>query len=123
VFNVAQNEFDNVHGIFRYAEPMSGAIEAVKELSKHFDLYIATAAPWKNPESAGDKLCWLQHHFGGLFAKKVAITHCKHMLIGDYLIDDRLVNGAAEFQGQHIHFGTLTFPDWSSVLKHLLPST
>ncbi len=121
VTGVLQGEFDHVHGIFRYAVPMPGAIEAVQVLKQHFDLYVATAAPWKNPESAGDKLCWLQHYFGNTFAKKVAITHCKHLLIGDYLIDDRLVNGAAQFQGQHIHFGaTEEFKGWTEVTAYLL---
>ena len=120
VEGVAPDEFDNVHGIFRYCQPMPGAIEAVKALSKEFDLYIATAAPWKNPESTGDKLCWLQHYFGGQFAKKVAITHCKHMLRGDYLIDDRLTNGAKDFRGMHIHFGSSRFPDWNAVTTFLL---
>jgi len=120
VRGVPQGEFDHVHGIFRYAQPMPGAIEAVELLKDRYDLYIATAAPWKNPESAGDKLCWLQHYFGHQFAKKVCITHCKHLLIGDYLIDDRLTNGAAEFRGKHIHFGQSEFPNWLAVVNYLL---
>ena len=39
--------------------------------------------------------------------------------MGDYLIDDRLRNGAEKFNGEHIHFGTEKFPDWNSVLKYL----
>ena len=35
-------------------------------------------------------------------------------------LDNRTVNGAAEFQGEHIHFGTEKFPDWKSVLEYLL---
>ncbi len=30
-----------------------------------------------------------------------------------------MVNDAAEFQGEHIHFGTERFPDWKSVLEYL----
>ncbi len=111
---------DSTHGIFRYAPMLNGAKEAINILKDHFDLYIATAAPWRNPESAADKLCWLQHHFGSLFVKKVCITHCKHMLLGEYLIDDRLANGAAEFQGKHIHFGHAPFQGWKEVVEYLL---
>jgi hypothetical protein len=39
--------------------------------------------------------------------------------MGDYLIDDRKANGAGEFRGTHIHFGTEEFPDWAAVLKYL----
>jgi hypothetical protein len=40
--------------------------------------------------------------------------------MGDYLIDDRTKNGAGEFKGELIHFGTDKFPDWDSVLEYLL---
>ena len=33
------------------------------------------------------------------------ITHRKDMLIGDYLIDDRLANGAGNFKGELLRFG------------------
>ena len=40
-------------------------------------------------------------------------------MIGDYLIDDRRFNGASEFKGEWIHFGSEQYPNWSSVLKVL----
>ena len=40
-------------------------------------------------------------------------------MIGDYLIDDRRFNGASEFQGEWIHFGSEKYPDWKSVLQYL----
>tara|TARA_B100000768_G_C10943638_1_gene234739 strand:- start:124 stop:267 length:144 start_codon:yes stop_codon:yes gene_type:complete len=40
-------------------------------------------------------------------------------LIGDYLIDDNPCNGASEFQGKWIHFGSKYFPDWKTVLEYL----
>ena len=33
------------------------------------------------------------------------ITHRKDLLIGEYLIDDRLANGAEHFRGKLISFG------------------
>ena len=38
----------------------------------------------------------------------------------DFLIDDRPNNGAKNFEGKWIHFGSEDFPDWSSVIKYLL---
>jgi hypothetical protein len=37
------------------------------------------------------------------------------------LIDDRGKNGASEFEGKWIQFGSDRFPDWQSVLDNLLP--
>ena len=45
----------------------------------------------------------------------VQISHRKDLLMGDFLIDDRTKNGAAEFKGKHIHFGTDEFPNWNAV--------
>jgi 5'-nucleotidase len=49
----------------------------------------------------------------------VIFSHNKHLNQGDYLIDDRKANGAGDFKGMHIHFGTDEFPDWAAVLKYL----
>jgi 5'(3')-deoxyribonucleotidase len=113
---------DEIPNIFRNPLPIKGAVEAVKKLeeSGKYELYIATAAPWNNPSSASDKRLWVEEYFGELFTRKMAITHLKNMLIGDYLIDDRTKNGAGEFKGEHIHFGNNEFPNWESVLEKLL---
>ena len=47
------------------------------------------------------------------------LSHNKNLNRGHYLIDDRDKNGAKEFEGEHIHFGTEKFPDWQSVMKYL----
>jgi len=39
--------------------------------------------------------------------------------MGDYLIDDRLKNGADKFQGELIYFGSDQFPDWKAVVVYL----
>ena len=36
------------------------------------------------------------------------------------MIDDRIANGVADFEGEHIHFGTEKFPSWKQVLDYLL---
>ena len=112
---------DEIPNIFRHAPPIEGAIEAVRKLeeSGKYELYIATAAPWENPSAAMDKRLWIVEYFGELFVKRMAITHLKNMLIGDYLIDDRTKNGAGEFKGTHIHFGQ-NGTDWNEVLRLLL---
>lgn len=66
-----------------------------------------------------DKLLWIKTYIGELAKKKVIFSHNKHLNMGDYLIDDRTANGASEFKGKHIHFGTERFPNWKSVLEFL----
>ena len=118
---------DHIHGIFRNPKPIEGSIEAIQKLhsSGKYDLFIATTAPWGNPQAAADKRYWIEQWFGRLFHKRLIITSRKDLLVGDYLIDDRVKNGAGEFgsitnRGQHIHFGSEKFPDWESVIDFLL---
>ena len=58
--------------------------------------------------------------FGKIAHKRLILSHHKNLNLGDFLIDDRTVNGASLFQGEHIHFGTDGFPDWASVCNYLL---
>jgi len=126
------NEPDNIPGIFKSPKPIEGSIEAIKELDRSgkYDLHIATSAPWGNPESLTHKRIWIENHFGDLFKKKFTVTHTKDMLIGDYLIDDRLKNGASNFKGELIRFGWdyenkvwNQYTNWISVLNYLLPES
>ena len=59
--------------------------------------------------------------------KKIVITHHKDKLIGDYLIDDRLKNGAEDFKGELLSFGWAyerkewnEYPTWDHILHKLL---
>lgn len=110
---------DDVPGIFSLMDPMPGAIEAYQTLSEKYDMYILSTAPWKNPSAWSDKLLWVKKYLGDYAHKRLILTHHKNLNIGDYLIDDRIKCGVDRFQGEHIHFGTERFPDWSSVLKYL----
>lgn len=113
---------DELPGVFRNTPPMKGAVEAVQKLydSGKYDMHVATTNSWGNPAGATDKRYCIEHLFGKIFYKRLTITHSKHLLIGDYLIDDRTKNGASKFGGKHIHFGTDKFPDWPTVVRYLL---
>ena len=112
--------FDEVPGIFSMMDPMDGAIESFNELAKHFDAYILSTAPWENQTAWSDKLNWVKKYLGVSAHKRLILSHHKNLNAGDYLIDDRLKNGADKFMGEHIHFGTERFPDWKSVREYLL---
>lgn len=118
-------EYDNIPGIFALMDPVPGAIEAVDRLKEKYDLYILSSSPWENPTALGDKLAWVKKYFGGdgqenIFFRKVIFSSVKHLNRGDILIDDRTANGAGDFLGRHIHFGSYEFPNWQSVLNSLL---
>lgn len=115
-----EGRLDEVPGIFSLMDPMPGAIEAVHELSKYYDMYILSTAPWKNLTAWSDKIEWLTKHFGDLFKKRVILTHCKHLCDGDYLVDDRAKNGASEFPGKWVQFGSERYPDWEEVTRYLI---
>ena len=121
---------DHIQGLFRIAPPIKGAVEAIKKLhnSGKYELFIATSAPWGNPQSLTDKRFWLEDYFDNIFHKRLFTTHRKDLLMGDYLIDDRLKNGAGEFKGKLLRFGydwennnsPNEYPNWDSILDYLL---
>lgn len=104
--------------IFSRLQPLTGAIESVTTLQKHAEVYFLSTPMWGVPQSFTDKRLWIEQHFGDSAKKRLILTHRKDLNMGDYLIDDRLKNGAAEFKGKHIHFGSKDFPDWKSVIKY-----
>lgn len=106
--------------LFHYLPPYEGAITAVNRLFELFDVYFLSTPMWEIPESFSGKRIWLEKHFGDKCKKRLILTHRKDLNIGDYLVDDRLRNGASEFTGEHIHFGTEEFPDWNVTLQYLI---
>ena len=91
-----------------------------KTLSKVYDAHILSTPPWANPSAWTDKCEWVQNYMGASAYKRLVISHRKDLSRGDYLIDDRTANGAGQFKGEHIHFGTKKFPTWKNVLSYLL---
>ena len=111
--------YDQIPGLFSLMSPIEGAVKAVKTLSQHYDVYILSTAPWKNLSAWSDKRTWVTKYFHGIFYKRIILTHRKDFVIGDYLIDDRSRNGASEFCGEWIQFGSDEFLDWESVVSYL----
>ena len=120
VINEYESNLDEVPNIFSLMEPLEGAIGSFKILSQRYDTYILSTAPWKNSSAWSDKVKWVQKYLGESAYKRLILTHHKNLNHGDYLIDDRTKNGAGEFKGELIQFGTEKFPDWKSVCSYLL---
>ena len=107
-------------GFFENLSPIEGAIEAFKKLSKKYETYFLSTAPWTNIHAPSEKRIWVEKHLGRYAFKKLILTHNKGLLKGDFLIDDRTMNGVKEFEGEHIHFGSEKFKTWNDVLDYLL---
>jgi 5'(3')-deoxyribonucleotidase len=114
------DRLDEVPGIFGLMQPMQGAIEAIHELHKHFDVYILSTAPWLNASAWHDKVEWIKKYLPEIAYKRLILSHHKHLNKGHYLIDDRTANGAGDFEGEHIHFGQAGFKNWEDVSAYLL---
>ena len=115
VYKEKTDIIDDSETIFINAKPIAHALESIAELEKYYDVYILSTAPWHNVHSWSQKRLWVEKYMPTMF-KKLILTHHKEQLIGDYLIDDRLKNGAAEFKGKHIHIFNDEFPTWQRVL-------
>ncbi len=114
-----EGRLDEIPGIFSKMNPFAGAIEAYTELVNLFDTYILSTAPWENPTAWSDKLIWVKKYLGNSARKRLILSHNKNLNFGDFLVDDRLKNGASKFAGEHIHFGSESFPNWQVVTKYL----
>ena len=105
---------------YRDLEPIDGAIDAWHALQEKYETYILSTPPWSNPDAWSEKRKWVEQHFGKSANKKLILCHHKGLVKGDFLIDDRIANGVADFDGEHIHFGQEGFEGWNKVLEHLL---
>ena len=111
---------DEIPGIFSLMRPLNGAILSFERLSKKYDTYILSTAPWENASAWSDKNLWVKKYLGEIAYKRLILTHHKNLNFGDLLIDDRTANGADLFKGEHIIFGSKKYPNWKSVRNYLL---
>ena len=116
---------DELPGLFALMPPMQGALEAFRELAQHFDVYILSTAPWRNPSAWQHKVEWVHMHLGmdeeSPAYKRLILSHHKNLNRGDFLVDDRVRHrGVDKFEGEVIEFGSEQFPDWAAVTAHLM---
>jgi 5'-nucleotidase len=121
-----ENEGIKGHRLFKHPsaykdlEPIDGAIDAWHALQEKYETYILSTPPWSNPDAWSEKRKWVEQFFGKSANKKLILCHNKGLVKGDFLIDDRIANGVADFDGEHIHFGQEGAENWAVILKNLL---
>jgi len=119
--NLDRAEVAREYGFYLGLAPLPGAIEAVGELDKVFNIYILTTPKWSNPSSFMEKRMWIERHLYNPGFKKLILTHNKGLFSGRALVDDNPTrNNQNAFGGELIVFGQSPFEDWSKVLPYLL---
>lgn len=65
-----------------------------------YEVYFIATPHWAHPEIWSEKRIRLEKLFDSKkVRKRLILCHQKHLLIGDYLIDDCWYNGAMRFMG------------------------
>ena len=106
---------DLIPGIFRNLEMIDGAREGFEFLMENFETYILSSPSWDNYNSWTHKRLWVSENLGESIRKRLILSHNKSLLRGDYLIDDNPWNGAKDFDGEWLQFGSERFPNWDSI--------
>lgn len=77
--------------LFINLEPVNDAIDVFKRLyySEKIEMYIVTAA---HPRTVEAKFAWIEKHLPFFPKKQVIVCSAKHMIKGDYLLDDGMHN-------------------------------
>ncbi len=113
-------------GFFDNLEVMEGSQAALLELSRHHDIFIASAA-MEVPSSFDAKFKWLQKHFAFIPTSRIVFCGDKNIIDADVLVDDRSRH-FKEFRGTGILFtaphnvgerANLRANNWSDVLRIL----
>ena len=78
-------------GFFRNLSVMKDSVEILKEMNRHYEIFIVSAAT-EFPNSLKDKLEWLLEHFPFLTWKQLTLCGDKRLVYGDYMIDDHVRN-------------------------------
>ena len=98
----ALREYPNAAGFFRDLPIIADSQEILLELSKKYELFIATAA-MEFPNSFVDKYNWLQQHFPFIHWRNYVFCGDKSIINADYLIDDNAYNFDG-FRGEGLLF-------------------
>ena len=94
-----------------------GFAKSVAALAAGYDVHIVAGVPYNTPELCRKVVSWCEANLGVPVWNRVTITNHKNLLLADYLIDaEPETNGASDFMGTLVHFGSDAFKTWEDVL-------
>lgn len=96
-------EIFHEEGFFERLEPFVGAVEALQEIQKHFEVRICTSPLTRFEYCITEKYKWIQCHLGQDWVGKIIPSKDKTFVRGNILIDDKPeVHGHFEAEWEHI---------------------
>ncbi|NER10023.1 5'(3')-deoxyribonucleotidase [Muriicola jejuensis] len=124
---VHNHNYEFRSAMYEMVPPAEGGVQAVESLLniEEFNVYFISTPIWGDTDAWSEKKEWLCQLFK---LKKVRgrliLSHQKHLLRGDYLIDQSWQYGSKNFQGEWIQIGVdPQFPRWKEVMKYLMSQT
>jgi 5'-nucleotidase len=78
-------------GFCRNLDPIPGAIEAIQRLNLIADIYVVTSPLSALDTWAHEREAWIKERLG-FSNKRIISTSAKHLVHGDFLVDDRAEN-------------------------------
>jgi 5'-nucleotidase len=117
-------------GFFKDLPVMPDSQEVIRDLQRHYDIFITTAA-MEFPNSFVEKYDWLATHFPFIPWTHIVFCGDKSVIATDFLIDDHARN-FTHFRGEGILFtaphnihitGYRRVADWNEVRRMFLPET
>ena len=114
------SNLDKVPGIFAFMDPQPGVVEAYKQLSQYYRVYIICTDPWENVGTWTSKVDWVRQHLGENACHHIIFTQDFCVLKGHYLIDTRKPLGFVSFEGVYLQLGSGLYPDWESITAYLM---
>ncbi|MFK8162596.1 MAG: 5'(3')-deoxyribonucleotidase [Lewinella sp.] len=78
-------------GHFRHLPVIENAVEVIRELYEHYEVYIVTTAT-EFRYSFLDKYEWLEEHFPFIHHSRIVFCGDKSIVHGDFMIDDKAKN-------------------------------
>ncbi|GAJ99465.1 MULTISPECIES: 5'-3'-deoxyribonucleotidase [unclassified Geomicrobium] len=117
-------------GFFASLDVMPDAVEVMKELHDHYEIFIATAA-MEVPTSFSEKFYWLREHFPFLNPQNFVFCGDKSIIHADYLVDDH-PDKLESFSGESIMYTAFhnvndsrfkRVDNWQELRAFFLPAT
>lgn len=103
-----RSEIENMRlspGFFRNLPPIPGAIEGIKALAEHADVWICTTPTKIHTNCVPEKYAWVKEHLGQAWVEHIIMTRDKTLVHGSMLIDDKpRIKGARQPAWQHLLF-------------------
>ena len=81
-------DYVNEDGFFEKIQPIPGAIPALEQLHDAGVMIVIATSPTRNANSAAEKKRWVAKHLPFIKHRHVMVGSLKHLLKGDFLIDD-----------------------------------